>query len=254
MITEDLIDELACDAASWLTGLYDPEFPIAELGAVADKASHRLRALACVQLLGSGNADNFHHNLIRSGMARKHYLQRCLEANALDDHFRGSGRYLAFCDALAAGDIELARHIAILSPVSILRGHEYLDDHCYGCILHFILLDRREEARALLGPFLDFLEGQANGRYLISTALLAGSQIDFDRAFETLLQDRQNEIAENVKRGEIESPHIVAGRRVFIEGLAILRLAEHLGLKTETEYLFCPSIARVPMEKPFPGE
>jgi hypothetical protein len=31
-------------------------------------------------------------------------------------------------------------------------------------------------------------------------------------------------------------------------------LAAKLGFQTEPEYRFCPSIARRPMRKPFPGE
>ena len=34
-------------------------------------------------------------------------------------------------------------------------------------------------------------------------------------------------------------------RLIFVEGLAVLRLATLYGLKTESDYLFCPSIARL---------
>ena len=52
----------------------------------------------------------------------------------------------------------------------------------------------------------------------------------------------------------MEDPEIVAQRQVFVEGLAILRLAERRGLTTQAEYQYCPSLARVPMRTPFPGE
>ena len=46
----------------------------------------------------------------------------------------------------------------------------------------------------------------------------------------------------------------MAERQVYVEGLAMLRIADRLGLKTQGEYLYCPSLARVSMQKPFPGE
>jgi len=41
---------------------------------------------------------------------------------------------------------------------------------------------------------------------------------------------------------------------VYVEGLAFLRIAERLGLALQGEYLYLPSLARVPMRRPFPGE
>ena len=46
----------------------------------------------------------------------------------------------------------------------------------------------------------------------------------------------------------------VMGGAIELEGLAMLRIAQLRGLKTEPDYLFCPSIARLPIETPFPGE
>ena len=43
-------------------------------------------------------------------------------------------------------------------------------------------------------------------------------------------------------------------RLMIVEGLALLRLAEQRGLTTESDYRYCPSLARRPMEIPFPGE
>ncbi len=52
----------------------------------------------------------------------------------------------------------------------------------------------------------------------------------------------------------MEDPVVIAERQIYIEGLAILRIADKLGFVTQSEYRFCPSIARVAMVKPFPDE
>jgi hypothetical protein len=254
MITDALVESTAYDAAFWMTGVYDPSFPMSHLGEVAGDVSNKVRTLACYRLLADGNSDSFYHNLIRSGMVRRHYLRRCLEEGALDDHFRGCSRYAPLCDAITAGDFALAKSIVEVSPVEFLIGHEYEDDYCYGRILHFVISREGDQAPEVLNQFARYLEGSSNGRFQVAEALISKQQDSFDAAFDTLIQDRQNEIARNVERGEIESPPVIAARRVFIEGLAILKLAESLGLKTEQEYMFCPAIARVPLVKPFPGE
>lgn len=254
MIDEDLFESTVYDAAFWMAGVYDPDYPVEHLGGVAHDVSNKIRAIACYRLLADGKTDSFYHNLIRSGLVRRRYLQRCLDDEALTEHFRGCSRYLPLCDALAANDFELARSIVAVSPVEFIEGHEYEDDYCYGRILNLVVTGRQTEAPPILERFERYLEGTPNGRFLVARALSTVDKPEFEAAFEALLQDRRGEIAKNVERGEIESPHIIASRRVFIEGLGILRLAEQLGLQTQDEYLYCPTLARVPMVTPFPGE
>jgi hypothetical protein len=254
MITERLVKSDSYETAFWMAGIYDPDYPLDELGALSIEVCTKLRALACYRLLKNGKTNSFYHNLIRSGLVRLRYLERCLADGALQDHFRGSGRYKPLCDAIAADEKVLAGRIAAQSPTEFMQGHEYEDDYCYAQILHGQISVREERAIELLVRFERYLEGKPNGRYLVARALTERNQADFDVAFEELLADRKREIAADIKRGEIESPHILMSRRVFVEGLAILRLAEAAKLETQDEYLFCPSIARVPMTIPFPGE
>jgi hypothetical protein len=47
---------------------------------------------------------------------------------------------------------------------------------------------------------------------------------------------------------------MMAERQVFVDGLALLQIAERLGFSLQPEYLYLPSLARVPMQKPFPGD
>jgi hypothetical protein len=54
------------------------------------------------------------------------------------------------------------------------------------------------------------------------------------------------DVQEKIERGQLEDVHVLAQRHVSIEGLALLRLADRRGIPTEREYLFCPSLARLP--------
>jgi hypothetical protein len=239
-----------------MQGLVNPDYPIGELGNLSLEVSGRLRALAVMNLIVNADSDSFYHNLIRSGMAREKYLRRLTEAGAFDDHHRCSGRYEAFLDAVAAKDFSLARRIMDLSPREWRKGHEYEDDYCYAQILGRLVQGNPplDEIFPFLQQFEVYREGQSNARFDVSTALATRGQESFDEAFEKLLEEREAQIEADKKRGQLEEPEIVAQRQVFVEGLAILRLAEKLGLTTQGEYKYCPSLARVPMQEPFPGE
>ena len=150
----------------------------------------------------------------------------------------------------------LARSIVSLSPSDFRPHHEYEDDYAYAQVLPRFLLPAPsgEEIDQLLARWKSYLQDQRSARLLICRALNDIDQNGFDDGFAALLNERDLQIEAQKARGQLEEPQIVAQRRVLVEGLAILRLAELRGLATESEYRYCPSLARVPMEAPFPGE
>lgn len=245
---------MAIDIAFWLMGLDDPSYPVKQLGPLSIELSEKLRALAIINLLVKGKSDSFHHNLIRSGMVRETYLQRLKKERIDGDHHQASGRYEALLDTIAAGDFDLARRIGDLSPGKWMESHEYEDDYCYAQILHrFVRSDVSErEISTLLDQFETFLEGELNARLGVCRALLLRDQTAFDEAFDALLVEREAKIEADKERGQLEEPHVIAQRQVFVEGLALLRLADRRGLQTQSEYRYCPSLARVPMKMQFP--
>ena len=256
MNLREYIDTLSYDTAFWMAGVWNSEYPIDQLGDLSLEVSRKLRAMAVMVLVANADSDTFYHNLIRSGIARERYLSRCLEAGAVEDHHRASARYEPLLDAVAAGEFALARRIAALSPRDYRDGHEYEDDYCYAQILHHLIQDPpdRTDIPALLERFEAYLERQGSARLQIVRALAFGAQPDFDNAFDEILRDQEARIRTDKHRGQLEEPGVMALRQVFVEGLALLRLAGNLGFQTEPEYRFCPSLARRPMRKPFPGE
>ena len=256
MKLKEYADPLSWETAFWMSGVHSPRYPLDQLGSLSLEVSEKLRGMAIIVLLTKGDTDTFYHNLIRSGMARETYLRRCAESGLLDDHHRAAGRYEPFLDAVAAGDFVLARRIAQLSPVEWMEEHEYEDDYCYARSLFAFASEPPDNdlIPGLLARFEAFLERQGSARLAILRALLEKSQIDFDVAFDDLLRERTARIRADIARGQFEKPARVAQRKVFVEGLALLRLADARGLETEPEYIYCPALARKPMKRPFPGE
>jgi hypothetical protein len=246
---------LAYDVAFWSQGVTNPAYPIDELGNLSLEVSDKFRSLAIITLVVRADSDHFFHYLIRSGRSREAYLSRLEKEGIKDDHHRCSGRYEALLDSIAAGELALARHIADLSPREFQEGHEYDDDYCYAQCLHRLIREKppENEFQEFFDRWAAYLGGKDTARLNVCQALLAQDQATFEEAFEVLLDERQAKIDKDKERGQIENPPVVAERRVFVEGLAILRLADIRGLKTQEEYRYCPSLARVPMIDPFPG-
>lgn len=256
MKLEEYGEVMAYEAAFWMQGLTNPRYPVKELGRLSMELAGKLRALAIITLLVKGDIDRFYYTLIRSGNVREIYLQRLSENGIEQDHHRVSGRYEPLLDAIAAGDLALARRIVDISPADWQKGHEYEDDYCYAQILHRLIQETppEQEILPLLEQFEAYLEGESSARLDLCRGLVDQNQNAFDEAFDDLLSEQEANISADKQRGQLEEASVIAQRHVFIEGLAILRLAEMRGLTTQTEYRYCPSLARVAMTKPFPGE
>jgi Immunity protein 49 len=256
MELDEYREPLAYELAFWMQGLTDPEYPLGELGSLSLAISAKFRVMAIMVLLVNADSDRFYHNLIRSGIARETYLKRLKNEGVDKAHHLASGRYQPLLDVIAAGDFGLARNIVELLPTEWQKGHEYEDDYCYAQILHRLVQETppEEEFAPLLEQFEVYLDGEESARLHVCRALVGRNQEAFDEAFEMLLNEQDAKIAADRERGQMEDPEIVAQRQVFVEGLAILRLAERRGLTTQAEYQYCPSLARVPIRTPFPGE
>lgn len=248
------IEEQAIEVAFWWSGLQDPEYPIEQLGELSGDLCKRLRALAISQLLQHGNSDAFFHNLIRSGKVRRDYLSKVTIAAAPLEYYRCSARYDALLDAIAANEFSLATEIVSLSPAEIVDGLEYPDDYFYAQGIHCLILGDAGLCQKFIERFDLYLAGDDNPRRDLLKSLATPRQSDFEEAFRALIQDREREINANIARGQFADHYVSAARNIFVEGLAVLRLADKCELRTDDEYLFCPSIARVPMTQPFPGE
>jgi len=247
---------MAYDIAFWMLALDNPDYPVAQLGNLSVELSDKLRALAIITLLVKGESDFFFHNLIRSGRAREIYLLRARAAGLVEDYHYVLGRPLPLLDLIAAGDLERARRIGAASPAHFRQGREYEDDHWYAAVLLALLAE--PSVPAAVDQALDAWERSLDGldlsRLHVVRAIAAGSHEDFAPSFEALLDRRDAEIREEKQRNKIENATTLASRDVFVEGLALLRLAERAGIPTSPEYRYCPGLARLPMQQPFPGE
>jgi hypothetical protein len=255
MKLSDYAQIVAYDIAFWLTALRNPAYPLQQLGEVCIDAQAKLRTAAIIALLSKGDADTFSHNLVRSGRCRVTYLQR-VQASGGSEHHDASSRIEPFFDAVAAADFALARQIAALSPREWRRGHEYEDDFCHAQLAFAVIAPAADVARteALFERWEQVLDGQPDARLPVLRALARRDGAAFEPAFEALLDAHAAQIQAERERARIEEPGLIAGWQLWVDGLALLRMATQLKLPTQDEYRWCPSLARQVSRVVLPAE
>ncbi|ATB50041.1 Imm49 family immunity protein [Corallococcus macrosporus] len=212
-----------------------------------DLARHH-RAYAICLLLEDADIDGFFHGLIQSALTWRYFLERGGAANA---SYRRASLNDAFLDAVAAAQWPLARGLASLSAQTWTQGEEYADDFAYARFLHLLIALPQPEPAALerlLAQFEGALEGGTDARLDVAKALFVRDSEAFERAFRELLDAhaaRMKRIADPWRDSALARDYTFKPNRyVLVEGLALLHIAESLGLKVAPEYRFCPDLAR----------
>lgn len=243
------------DVAFWWMGIDDPSAPIEGLGDLSLEVSHKLRTLAILAILAEASTDGFVHSCTRAARARKLYLQRLKKEGIGRDHHFVSGCYEPLLDAIAAGDMHLVHEIDKLSPTDFRPPDEYEDDYCYAQLLQLLCRDPvpEVELEPLVKRFETYLDGDDNPRLPVCCALIERDEVGFEQAFDDFLMILSQVIKEKIDGGtQVEDVHTIAQRHISIEGLALLRIAELRGIRTESDYLYCPSLARLPASQSCP--
>lgn len=221
-------------------------YPVAEVAPVLEELVPCFEALGICHLLVFADPERFHRHLTFGAQARRWFLRRSLvEKNVADLHLARS-RWDSVLYAIAAGDLDLAREIGDLEPQAFMPSGEYEDDFCF-----FIFLDRlirgagTDEVAPVLARFADIVGDNVPPRLDVCRALLARAPQAFESALALRIDEHQS--AMDALR-EVFSDDVTfePRSRVFVEGLALLKMAEHLQIAPPARELpLCPSSARV---------
>jgi hypothetical protein len=197
----------------------------------------RRRGIASLFL--EGDAAAFHQDLQRSGAALARYLRSAPEEEKVASKFAG------FFDAVACVDSGAARDIASQSPAAHRPEDEYEDDFLYVSFLmkRFFLNSAATELGGLLDHYRELLDGMADPRLDICESLLNGDGGKFDAALATLIEQRDAHYREAIEREQVIDEERATEGKLFVEGLALLRLATARGMPVQSDYLYIPSLA-----------
>ncbi len=251
-IDESGFDGLAAHVAFCLENIRHPRCTLAEAGRFYEEAAEALRAHAILRLLIDADGDGFSNDLVMSGQARRAWLRRCARQQYAD-YFLALSRSGSMLDAIAGDDFPLAVEIFGLSPTALREGDEYEADFAWQRFLGLRIAGAPPaEIDAALAVFDAAVEG-AGARLAVAKGLRSRDAEGFDEAFRALLAEREVENEEDAATAE-EEVAAAAGAQVFVEGVAVLKLARHIGIPTADEYPMCPTLALLPRQPATPDD
>ncbi|AKQ67238.1 hypothetical protein A176_004150 [Myxococcus hansupus] len=195
----------------------------------------------------SATSDAFLWRLHQSGRCFFHFLSRA------DDGEKLTSKCLPFFDAIAAGDLDTAREIALHAKRFREPDMEYPEDFLFVEFLmqRYFLGATDDTCNELLTHYEAALQGAEDFRLGICRALLIGDEAAFGSELSGFLSARNDSIQDLSANGSIEQETLATEGQLSVEGLALIRLAELQGFSTEEDYLNIPSIAREPSARPF---
>ena len=182
----------------------------------------RRRAIAA--LLLRGNPDDALRELSYSGRAFLYALQSPAVR-------RAAGEQVPFFDALAAGDLECASFIAQDCPPAWNRTEELEEDYLFFAGLMSLLQGKRDAAAALVARYQAIVGDDEEPRLSVLGALVASDADGFKESLTARMAELAARYHALVQKGAIADDEAETEGRVSTEGLALVRLARHLGLE-----------------------
>lgn len=248
---EESFEELEGEVAFCLENIRHPACTMQIAGRFYEEAAEALRAHAILRLLVDGDGAGFSNDLVMSGHARRAWLRRCAR-DGYADAYLALSRSGSMLDAVAGDDLALAGEIHGLSPTRFRKGDEYEDDFAWQRFLGLLAGAKAAELDGALSALEAAVEG-AGARLAVAKALRGRKGDEFDDAFRALLVEREAENKEDAALADEEVP-VAAGALVYVEGIAVLKLARREGLPIAGEYPMCPTIALLPRKAATPPD
>jgi hypothetical protein len=199
------------------------------------------RVAGCFSVLINADAPMFAECLDVSARAFLHHLPHIAR------DARVVSRALPFLDALACGDFVCASLIARLLDAPWQRSYEYEEDHAYYRFLFAWVAQptaAEAECSAILDDYVRIVEGQPDERLGVARALMTRDADAFDAALRALIQAHKRHYAKMQSGSGIPEAQLLSEGKIFVEGLALIRLAERAGIQVPDDYLYIPSLLR----------
>lgn len=227
---------------------------VEKLGDEFERAARDFQAIACCNLLIKADRKGFQKHLIWSGFAQRTFLERSRRQGNTGDFRLARSRWQSLYCAVAAADDALAGEIHALAPPDWVSDGEYEEDFAYHLFVSQVATGADAPSRAAaLARLEKALGDDESNRLEICRAIQAGDGKAFEDAIERLIDQRAAEMREERLTASDDDDGFEPLANIFIEGLALLRLATRTGLLSQPrDYPLCPSLAHLkpPSKRP----
>lgn len=218
-----------------------------------ERLSSNFQALGICYLLETANIEQYRENLIRSGCARRYFLEKMGFEGNRNNRRLALSRTEAFLDLIVAGQLELAKEIVNLSMEKWEASWEYEDDFCFYYFLHSLLRCTTEDVAGesldkILVQYETALEGGFDARLPVCWALLSKDKEAFGIALNEFLET-QEEVIDQQRERMLEPDPSTFGfwpkSYISIEGLALIQFAKIVGMDIRESFPLCPAIGQL---------
>lgn len=205
------------------------------------------RAAGIGRLLTLADRTGFFASLTQSARCRVELLRMAAQSAQVPARFGTLSAVGPLLDAVAAAADGLAAEIVTFSTTPFLEYEELREDHDYARLLQWLVSrqGRLEEGAARLSSCMQTLDGDPPPRLLLCKAILDRDQRAFDRSVEDAIAERAAHFDRKARSLSVKDEAYETDRFLFVEGLALVRLAAAAGLTVQREYRFMPGLAMV---------
>jgi hypothetical protein len=224
-----------------LTGGTDPDG--ASLAQILELCLHYRRVGICRWFM-RGDADALFTELANSAWVYDAWVQR----HAPDTQC--TSRCAPFIDAVVAGADAAAKALIAHQRKTWNEEREYEEDFYYARILHLLVGGPKAEIPVLLERWTS-VSGGGEARHQICTALSVGDTNALDEGFAALLAEWEADAAG--RRGKGDPDAQVTTDRLWLEGLALVKIARQEGLDLQPSHPALHTALLVPPSQPLPG-
>lgn len=199
------------------------------------------RRIGCGRFLVNGDRQSLYEGLFRSAYTYLYFLRTLQGRGEVGTVARSHSPPLT--DALAIGQLKLARQIDLLLPHRYSAGRVGDGDFNWHFAFHSLCLGRIDGsalhvlAEGILATRSEFLAPRR--KVLASIAARDGNV--FSEALGELTQAWRGLIEEQHNSGHDDHDAALTESKLFLEGAALLRAASDRGLAVEASYPFIPS-------------
>ena len=214
--------------------------------ATVDEISRHYRQLAIACLLLEADTDSFFKYAAASGLAYASMLERVKWDSLVDLQYLCASRALPFFDSIVAADFTTAEKIALNSRADWASADEEEVDFLR---MRFLMELFRQDGRdisataGLQDRLVSLVDPAEEPRVGVCLALRQRNPEAFEQGMVDLTEKLAREWTEERQNPNQDPEQILTEGHVSLEGVALVRLAQRVGIAKRDEYLLVPSLA-----------
>ncbi|HYO53518.1 Imm49 family immunity protein [Archangium sp.] len=209
---------------------------------LALEAASFCRQTGCGELLSRMDTCAFFQALVQSASIYLALLERRHECSERDQYYLARSKAAPFFDAMAAQATDLVDRMLPLLTRDWMRRVEPEELFHYHVAIS-CLAGGSGDVESALRAFERSLDGVESARFDATRALVTDNSDAFDAALQALIDERCKALEKERKAGIFNPYFHRTEAHVFVEGLALVRLAQRRGMKARPWYRTIPKPA-----------